>query len=180
MKLGRAKDIAGQRFGKLLVLSLVEKSKNGTTKWRCKCECGIEKVLFSTVLNRGQKSCGCDARAAASVARTTHGLTGSPTYNSWRSMHSRCLNNNNPDYAEYGGRGVGICEKWKEFESFLADMGTRPQGMSLDRKDNDGNYEPSNCKWSTAKEQANNRRPARPGRWVTKESGVSTVSGALT
>lgn len=169
---GRAKDLTGQRFGKLTALELVEKSKNGTAKWRCVCECGVEKVLFSTVLNRGQTSCGCEARAAAALAHTTHGDSGSPTYLSWKSMRARCLNEKSPDYPEYGGRGIKICRLWDSFERFLADMGERPVGKTLDRRENDGNYKPSNCKWSTPKEQANNRRPARPGRWPVSGASV--------
>ncbi len=77
---------------------------------------------------------------------TKHGLEGTPTYNSWRSMKQRCLNSNSPDYNHYGGRGIMICERWMVFENFLADMGERPKGMTLDREDNDGHYKPSNCK----------------------------------
>jgi len=159
MELGRAKDLTGMRFGKLLVLNLAEKSKNGTAKWLCRCDCGTEKVLFSTVLNRGQTSCGCEAREAASIAHMKHGLTATSTYLSWKSMIGRCTNPNNPDYPAYGGRGIKVCERWLDFVNFHADMGWRPDGKTLDRyPDNDGNYEPGNCKWSTPKEQANNRR----------------------
>lgn len=146
------------RFGKLLVLELAEKSKNGTAKWRCRCDCGVEKVLFSTVLRRGQASCGCDQPQRISEARTTHGMTESATYNSWKSMRARCTNPNSPDYAAYGGRGIAYCAAWESFETFLKDMGERPEGMTLDRFPNqDGNYEPGNCRWATSKSQANNR-----------------------
>lgn len=92
-----------------------------------------------------------------------HGYEGTPTYNSWRSMKQRCLNKNSPDYKHYGGRGITVCERWMDFKNFLDDMGKRPKGMSLDRIDNDGNYEPSNCKWSNMKEQSNNRRTENIG-----------------
>lgn len=173
MRLGRAKNMATLRFGKLLVMSLAEKSRNGTAKWLCRCDCGVEKVIFSTALNRGQTSCGCEANAAASVARTTHGATNSSTWLSWKSMKNRCMCATSPDHAEYGARGIKVCERWMKFENFLADMGERPTGMTLDRRNNDGNYEPGNCKWSTAKEQANNRRPARQGRWPAKANEVT-------
>ena len=180
MSLGRAKDITGSRFGMLTVLAFATKSRNGTTKWLCACDCGLSKVLFVTALNRGQVSCGCLARAAASIARKTHGLTKTPTWLSWKAMRTRCANMNASDYPEYGGRGIKVCGAWKDFATFYADMGERPDGKTLDRENNDGNYEPGNCKWSTAKEQANNRRPARPGRWpVTKKGGVATVDGAI-
>ena len=87
----------------------------------------------------------------------THGMHSSPEYNCWAGVKQRCLNPKNHRYNEYGGRGITICERWMKFENFLADMGRRPKGTSLDRIDNDGNYELSNCKWSTAKEQINNR-----------------------
>jgi len=85
----------------------------------------------------------------------------SPTYVSWRDMKRRCLNSNCPDYKNYGGRGIEVCKRWMDFENFLADMGIRPEGKTLDRIDNDGNYEPGNCRWATPKEQRQNRRKAK-------------------
>ena len=86
----------------------------------------------------------------------------SPTYRSWQSMKDRCQNSNCPAYKNYGGRGIAVCERWMDFANFLEDMGTRPEGKTLDRIDNDGNYEPGNCRWATPKEQTQNRRPLKP------------------
>jgi hypothetical protein len=96
--------------------------------------------------------------------RPTHGMTGKPTWRSWREMLARCQNPNNDRYASYGGRGIKVCDRWQLFENFLADMGERPDGTSLDRIDNDGNYEPSNCRWADAFEQQANTRQAQPVR----------------
>lgn len=92
----------------------------------------------------------------------THGMRGTPTHNSWRSMKHRCLNPKGRQYPDYGGRGITVCARWMKFENFLADMGERPgKEYSLDRIDNDGNYEPSNCRWATRSEQQKNKRPAK-------------------
>lgn len=152
-----ALDLSGQRFGRLVVLN---RSKNlgprGEVYWFCRCDCGTERPLRASSLRSGRaKSCGCYHRERV----TLHGMTSSATFKSWESMLQRCLNPHAPDYARYGGRGIKVHAKWiTSFDTFLADMGLRPEGATLDRIDNNGDYQPGNCQWSTASRQARNRR----------------------
>ena len=104
----------------------------------------------------------------------THRMTGTPTYNSWAMMHRRCRDTpSNPDFADYGGRGITVCDRWSVFENFLADMGERPVGTTLDREDTDGNYEPGNCRWATAEVQ---QRDRRNNLWITHEGETRTLA----
>jgi len=153
------KDITGQRFGAWLVIRPSVLADNGVMKWWCRCDCGTERNVFGTALRAGKSvSCGCVAHAKAAVDRATHGLSRSPTYKSWRAMWARCTNPKTHGYAEYGGAGIVVCERWKDFANFLADMGERPEGLTLDRFPNkEGNYEPGNVRWATPKDQAFNR-----------------------
>ena len=147
------RDLTGCKFGRWTVLYWKE-TKYTEHIWICKCECGIEKEVIGGSLKSGKsKSCGCLSRDLT----IKHGMEGTAVYNTWASMLTRCRNKNNAFYKNYGGRGISVCDSWLQFENFYADMGDKPEGMSLDRINNDGNYCVENCKWSTPKEQANNR-----------------------
>ena len=144
----------GKVFTRYTVISRDGSDTTGA-RYSCKCSCGTVKTVRGSSLRSGiVKSCGCLSRF-----KPTHGMTGTPTYGSWKAMRARCLLPNNNRYKYYGGRGIVVCERWlNSFENFLSDMGERPTGMTIDRIDTDGNYEPSNCKWSTYSEQNLNRR----------------------
>ena len=154
-------DITGKRFNRWLVKSPSEKRANGLVMWLCYCECGTERLVRSSDLTTGHsQSCGCLSKEALSLQRLKHGHSKdgkSKTYKAWKNMLQRCRYEKDKYYEIYGGRGIKVCDRWKEFVNFLEDMGERPEGKTIDRIDGDGNYEPSNCKWSTLKEQNNNR-----------------------
>lgn len=156
-------DLTGQTFGRLLVIrySHTRKTPSGQHKlqWLCRCRCGQEIVTASQNLKSGEtRSCGCLKLEMATKRVRTHGMTHTPTHQSWRGMRERCFSPGHRNYDIYGGRGIAICERWLEFENFLADMGERPKGKTLDRIDVNGDYEPGNCRWATAAEQRANQR----------------------
>lgn len=169
----------GRRYGQLTVLEEVEPKitisptsgyKITHRKILCECDCGTTGIYFLSNLRKGcTKSCGCERdkqskkRLKGNKNSLVHGHTwnggyASPTYRSWHNMRQRCKNPNTPKYSYYGGRGITVCDRWNTFTNFLEDMGERPEGTSIDRINPNGNYEPTNCRWSTWVEQNNNQQ----------------------
>lgn len=150
-------DLSGQTFGRLAVASLVPDRR--PPHWHCLCACGRETVVEASKLKGGHTtSCGCYAIERARQANVTHGMSGSPTWVSWNKMIQRCSNPKSENYRYYGGRGIGFDPYWSTFENFLSDMGVRPEGHTLERKETNGSYCKANCTWATQTEQCNNQR----------------------
>ncbi len=152
-----SKDISGIRSGRLVAIDRAY-NKSHSWYWNCKCDCGGAAVIQTNKLISGYtKSCGC----LFTEAITTHGKSRTKTYRLWMKMRSRCENPAQVGYADYGGRGIKLCDKWKSYEGFLADMGERPDGYSLERKDTNGDYTPDNCRWIPRGDQNRNTRRNR-------------------
>lgn len=165
-----AQDIVGQRFGRLVVKTRAGR-KGSKALWLCGCDCGADHTVAGQYLRQGKsRSCGCLQREETAARRLVHGGTTKaarwPEWGVWRQMIVRCTRKADLKFPYYGGRGIAVCERWKKgesgltgFQCFIADMGRRPEpALQIDRRDNDGNYEPANCHWATAKQQAANRR----------------------
>lgn len=154
-------DLTGQRFERLLVLGRSAEKRGNCTQamWLCRCDCGKEIVTYGNTLRNGAtKSCGCFSVDHCRKNFSTHKMTGTPEHKAWSSMIKRVTNPSPKDAHRYAGRGITVCDWWLEFENFYADMGPRPSpNHSVERKNNDGNYEPGNCRWATKLEQMGNR-----------------------
>lgn len=153
-------DIAGTRFGALVCVS-PDRAPNGRPAWLCHCNCGKEIIKETSNLKTagGIPSCGCLLNSTNNL-KHGHARKGNyhPLYAMWQGMQNRCRNPDFKDWEHYGGRGIKVCERWSDFDNFLQDMGERPDGMSIDRIDVNGDYEPGNCRWATAKQQSLNKR----------------------
>jgi hypothetical protein len=152
-----------EQFGRWTVIGNAEPRKQHSTA-RVRCVCGTERVVLQQNLLNGQsKSCGCLHKEIQAVRlgkqSFIHGRTHCGAWNSWVAIRARCTNPKHKDFKHYGGRGIKVCERWATFETFLVDMGERPDGMNAVRKDKDGHYEPGNCRWAPHREQCQNSRP---------------------
>jgi hypothetical protein len=163
-------DISGKQFGDWFVL---ERCLGTPIRYVCKCSCGeIKPVLSATLVHGTSTSCGCKGKDWC----REHGMEKTPTYMSWAQMKGRCYNKNNRWYHRYGGRGIVVCERWHSFINFFEDMGVKPGGKSIERRDNNGNYEPGNCYWATRKEQIRNREVSPHFEWNGEMKSLAELS----
>ena len=165
------KDETEKVFYRLTVIARHDNYKDGSAQWLCQCKCGNTVVYKGAALRSGvAKSCGC----YNIEAHTKHNSCFTPEYKSWQSAKDRCHNIHSKDYPRYGGRGIYVCDKWKnDFSAFYADMGKRPKYYSIGRIDNDGPYSPDNCRWESPIQQSNNRKSSK---FVTQDGVTKSIS----
>lgn len=171
-------DLIGYRSGRLFVIQRVHDQRYYRAHWLCKCDCGGKIIVLAYNLKNGHtQSCGCLQKEKLIKRSTTHGHNGvgkeSVEYKRWRGIIQRCTNPNSNNYANYGGRGIYVCQRWKKFENFLEDMGESPNGYQIDRIDNNGHYCKENCRWVTIQQQARNKRTNHLVRFNGKVQCVS-------
>lgn len=160
--MSKINDLTGKKFGKLTIIKYYGSNKNGRALWLCKCECGNYKIILgNSLLSKSTLSCGCYNKESASKRFTKHNFSNTKLYKVWQGMKTRCYNPKFIYYRNYGGRGITICDEWlnnfKNFYNWAINNGYK-EGLTIDRINNDGIYEPSNCRWITRAEQNRNQR----------------------
>lgn len=154
----KPQDISGQRFFRLIAVDFSHRNKHGQAMWTCLCDCGQIKVIGANALRSGAtKSCGCYNRERAAETATTHGMSKHSAFKTWEGMMRRCYNENDKDYPRYGGRGITVCGSWHDVAKFIEDMGEKPDGKTLDRRNNNLDYNKRNCRWGTPLTQGGNK-----------------------